>query len=90
MFHSGRGVDINLDHHRAGSFANLFTNINLGYGLRPFASGGRKDRGAHSGGWASAVRQHPAAVHWWPLHWWHRTLASRWWPSHAYKPLISR
>jgi hypothetical protein len=49
VFHTGRGVDLNLDHHRAGSFANLFTNINLGYGLRPFASGGRKDRGAHSG-----------------------------------------
>ena len=51
VFHTGRGVDLNLDHHRAGSFANLFTDINLGYGLRPFSSGGRQDRGAHSGGY---------------------------------------
>ena len=30
-------------------FANLFTNLNMGWGTRPFASGGRGDRGAHAG-----------------------------------------
>lgn len=29
--------------------ANLFTDVNLGAGTRPFASGGRKDRGAYTG-----------------------------------------
>ncbi|EFN56045.1 hypothetical protein CHLNCDRAFT_145493 [Chlorella variabilis] len=48
VFTRGRGRDLNLDHHRAGPYANLFTDVDVGYGLRPFASGGRKDRAAHS------------------------------------------
>lgn len=42
-----------LSHHMTprstAPWANLFTNMNMGYGTRPFASGGRGDRGAHSG-----------------------------------------
>ncbi|PSC76865.1 band 7 [Micractinium conductrix] len=44
-----RGKDLNLDHHKAGPFANLFTSINLGAATRPFTSGGRSDRGASTG-----------------------------------------
>lgn len=43
------GFNLNLDHHRTAPFANLFTNLNMGHGTRPFASGGRGDRGAHAG-----------------------------------------
>ncbi|KAL4856222.1 putative cinnamyl alcohol dehydrogenase 2 [Chlorella vulgaris] len=49
VFTSGKGEDVNCDHHRSGPFANLFTDINMGYGLRPFASGGAKDRAAYTG-----------------------------------------
>jgi hypothetical protein len=44
-----RGKNLNLDMHRTAPFNNLFTNINMGAGTRPFASGGRADRGAYSG-----------------------------------------
>ncbi|PRW56123.1 band 7 [Chlorella sorokiniana] len=43
------GFNLNLDHHRTAPFSNLFTNLNHGYGTRAWASGGRSDRGAHSG-----------------------------------------
>ncbi|KAL4457386.1 hypothetical protein ABPG75_012251 [Micractinium tetrahymenae] len=43
------GFNLNIDHHRTAPFANLFTNLNMGYATRPFESGGRGDRGAHSG-----------------------------------------
>jgi hypothetical protein len=49
VFTRGKGEDVNCDHHRSGPFANLFTDINMGYGLRPFASGGAKDRAAYTG-----------------------------------------
>ncbi|EFN58659.1 hypothetical protein CHLNCDRAFT_140927 [Chlorella variabilis] len=45
----GRGVDLNIDCHRTAPWANLFTVLSLGLGTRPFASGGRSDRGAHAG-----------------------------------------
>ncbi|KAI3429764.1 hypothetical protein D9Q98_010077 [Chlorella vulgaris] len=49
VFSRGRGGDMNLDHHRAGPMANLFSDLNLGKGSRPWTSSGRDDRGAHSG-----------------------------------------
>lgn len=92
VYSSGKGVDINIDCHRAGGLClvwmggrqavwkvsivtclgrlcaypaqqatpaslllsaavhnNLFTDIDLGLGTRPFQSGGAKDRGAQSG-----------------------------------------
>ncbi|PSC69036.1 band 7 [Micractinium conductrix] len=49
VFTQGGGADLNIDHHRAGPFGNLFTDIGVGLGLRPFHSGGRDDRGAHAG-----------------------------------------
>lgn len=47
----GRGQDVNMDHHRyrAGPMANLFSNIDMGAAARPFESGGRSDRAAHTG-----------------------------------------
>ncbi|EFN56876.1 hypothetical protein CHLNCDRAFT_144516 [Chlorella variabilis] len=48
-FTAGRGLDLNVDHHRAGPWANLFTNINVGCGSRPFFSSGRQGKGAHDG-----------------------------------------
>ena len=49
MFHSIQGYDLNLDHHRQAPFGNLWTNISLGVGARPFGSGGNAPRGAYSG-----------------------------------------
>lgn len=48
---SGRGVDLCLDHHKIAPHANLFTNIDLGVGSRPWASGGGKQLGKHAGAW---------------------------------------
>lgn len=33
----------------SGSHSNLFSNVDMGAGTRPFASGGAENRGAHSG-----------------------------------------
>ena len=44
----GSGVDLNLDHHRGAPFGNLFSNLYLGKGTRPFASSGAYGRGAHA------------------------------------------
>ena len=45
----GSGSDLNLDHHRGAAFGNLFTNLQLGKGNRPFASSGAHGRGPHAG-----------------------------------------
>lgn len=45
----GRGVDMNMDHHRAQNHAILWTNLDLGEGRRAWNSGGRGDRGLHAG-----------------------------------------
>lgn len=45
----GRGVDMNMDHHRAQNHAILWTNLDLGQGRRAWNSGGRGDRGLHAG-----------------------------------------
>ena len=45
----GSGSDLNLDHHRGAAFGNLFTNLQLGKGSRPFASSGAHGRGPHAG-----------------------------------------
>jgi hypothetical protein len=40
VFSKGTGTNVNLDHHRAAPYQNLFTDIHLGSGSRPFDSGG--------------------------------------------------
>ncbi len=37
---NGTAKDLNMDHHRRGPYANLWSNIDLGIGARPFASSG--------------------------------------------------
>ena len=49
VFSDGSGSDLNLDHHRGAAFGNLFTNLHLGLGSRPFASSGAHGRGPHAG-----------------------------------------
>jgi hypothetical protein len=49
VFASGSGVAINCDHHRNAPYENLFTDFDTGDPRRLFESGGRQDRGPHSG-----------------------------------------
>lgn len=49
VFSEGFGTDLNLDHHRGAPFGNLFTDLQLGKGTRPFVSSGAHGRGPHSG-----------------------------------------
>src|SRR5215207_5824621 len=49
VFSKGRGVDLNLDHHREANYSGLFSRIDCGACTRPFDSGGSGDRGAHAG-----------------------------------------
>lgn len=49
----GTGVDMNLDFHRESPYENLATDLDLGEGTRPFASGGDKSRGPHTAAYAT-------------------------------------
>src|SRR6266850_5476695 len=49
VFSKGRGVDLNMDHHREANYSSLFSQLDCGAGTRPFNSGGSSDRGAHAG-----------------------------------------
>ena len=53
VFASGRGQDLNMDHHREANYSSLFSNLNCGLCSRPFNSGGSSDRGAHSGAYST-------------------------------------
>lgn len=44
----GKGIDLSLDHHRAGPYENLFTEIDLGEGSRVWLSGGTAGKGLHT------------------------------------------
>lgn len=48
VYASGRGVDLNMDHHRWAPYQNLFTDLDAGRGTRHFASGGTHTRGRHT------------------------------------------
>lgn len=68
VFADGRGVDLNMDHHREANYSSLFSNLDCGAGMRPFDSGGSGNRGAHAGAYntywniraAGALRLPPA------------------------------
>jgi len=47
---NGRGIDLALDHHRHAPYENLFTNIDVGKGVRIWRCGGGADLGAHCAG----------------------------------------
>lgn len=68
VFTQGRGDNLTLDHHRASPYANLFTQVHLGKGTRPWLTGGRNDRGyktaAYSTFWNMTAEQDIA----WPEH----------------------
>ncbi len=49
VFEKGVGYDMNLDHHGAIPYQNLFTEIDLGLGRRSFESGGGARRMPNSG-----------------------------------------
>lgn len=49
VFSKGRGVDLNMDHHREANYSSLFSLIDCGAGTRPFDSGGSGARSAHAG-----------------------------------------
>ena len=53
VFANGRGVNLNMDHHREANYSTLFSNLNCGLGTRPFDSGGSGNRGAHSGAYST-------------------------------------
>jgi Pectate lyase superfamily protein len=53
VFANGRGVDLNMDHHREANYASLFSNLDCGAGSRPFDSGGSGNWGAHSGAYST-------------------------------------
>lgn len=49
VYSRGKGVDLNLDLHREFNYGSLFSDLDMGAGTRPFASGGAQVRGPHSG-----------------------------------------
>ncbi len=51
VFASGRGVDLNFDHHKDTPYENLYTNIDCGRGRRVWRSGGGASLGRQSAGW---------------------------------------
>lgn len=53
VFANGKGVDLNMDHHREANYSSLFSNLDCGAGTRPFNSGGSGNRGAHSGAYST-------------------------------------
>ncbi|MGH9581626.1 MAG: hypothetical protein ACRD4O_01670, partial [Bryobacteraceae bacterium] len=61
VFAHGRGVDLAMDHHREANYSSLFTDLYLGAGMRPFASGGSKNRGPHSGAYSTFWNLHAAS-----------------------------
>ena len=62
VFSKGRGVDLNMDHHREANYASLFSQLDCGAGTRPFDSGGSGNRGAHAGAYNTYWNIHAAAV----------------------------
>ena len=48
VFSAGRGSDLCLDHHRNAPYENLFTDLHLGKGTRPWQSGGASGKGSHT------------------------------------------
>lgn len=44
---SGRGVDLAFDHHKRAPYENLFTDIDIGAGTRPWKCGGGASLGRH-------------------------------------------
>ncbi|WP_237229125.1 glycoside hydrolase family 55 protein [Rubinisphaera sp. JC750] len=48
VYSAGRGIDLCFDFHRYAPYENLLTDIDLGRGTRPWASGGTQGKGRHT------------------------------------------
>lgn len=60
-----KGVDINFDHHGEAPYENLFSDIDIGLGTRPWESSGRNHSGARETFWNIRARQaHSRLPHW--------------------------
>jgi hypothetical protein len=53
VYASGRGSDVNFDHHKDSPYENLFTDIDCGRGARVWRCGGGASLGRQSAGWAT-------------------------------------
>ena len=53
VYSKGRGVDLNMDHHREANHSSLFSDLDCGLGTRPFESGGSHDLGPHAGAYTT-------------------------------------
>jgi hypothetical protein len=53
VFASGKGVDLNFDHHGRAPYATVWTNIDVGAATRPYASGGSGNRMPHTGAYTT-------------------------------------
>jgi hypothetical protein len=51
VFSKGSGLDINFDHHGNNPYDNLFSNINIGQGTRPWHSSGGHSSGPRETFW---------------------------------------
>ena len=64
VWSKGKGVDLNMDHHGRAPYGTLWTELDLGRGGRPFASGGAGNRlpgtGAYTTVWNIAGAGLPA------------------------------
>src|SRR4030095_14416545 len=60
VFSNGRGVDLNMDHHREANYSTLFSNLDCRAGTRPFNSVCSGDGGAHSGAYSTYWNIHAA------------------------------
>lgn len=61
VFSRGRGVDLDMDHHREANYSSLFSDLDCGAGTRPFDSGGSRALGAHSGAYSTLWNVHARA-----------------------------
>jgi hypothetical protein len=51
VYSSGRGTDLNFDHHKDTPYENLFTDLDCGRGTRVWRCGGGASLGRQSAGW---------------------------------------
>ena len=54
VWSSGKGVDLNMDHHGRAPYGTLWTNLDLGRGTRPFNSGGSRNRMPHTAAYTTS------------------------------------
>jgi hypothetical protein len=61
VWSSGKGVDLNMDHHGRAPYGTLWTNLDVGAARRPFNSGGSGNRMPHSGAYTTVWNVYGAA-----------------------------